>query len=852
MKSECQRGTNERRNDRHRSPRTLPRHAVTALVAALVAIPTAAAEEEADEEPLIEEMVVTATYRDTRLMDTPITISALTDVDIVQKGIQDIHTLYTSIPGFNYKSSTLAFNILSIRGITPFAGGPSPVGAYLNNMPIGSTRGDSGHFRLGLFDLERVEVLKGPQGTLYGEGAMGGAIRYITKQPDTSGFDYSFRGSFEDMAHSGGLGHRIDGMLNVPLGDRAAVRLVAYSRDQKGLIDVPGLRNEDDVNWTEELGGRITFALDATETLRLTAMANIVDTDMGGPGIAFHCYEEVRQDIGINEVPDYPSPGVDCTGDHNAQFARDPYITHKTHPDIRGLDGNTDDYAMYNIGAEWELPFADLIGSWSYIDRTWRGGNEEAPPHVAFLKGLVEGANCFGALPEGVCGVPGTYSSQSAYGLVLTWSERLAYEMRLVSNNTDSAFQWTVGAYVKDDQLDRGDHSPCPSSVPYASVAPEEHCFLQWLFHPDTPVDHQAMIANWLNTAIFAGNRSVEWTEDQSYFGEASYRISDQWEVTVGARYAHVQVRVDTLEAGVNPTNAVLNTFTLDDDKKTSPKVTLTWRPKDDLMIYGTWSHGFRPGVVQSRLVAIIAQLDTIRANNAQAEELYRDLVDAQTVNGDEAESYEIGVKATVADGRLEFHRGALSHRLDRHHRQNLGADTGYSRLGAVSAVVRRQRRLGTIRRAGARASGKAIRHGAVRAWRRLHVDSGYRHGVHRAISSESRATRSMWCRAIASPPRRKSAAYASLAYDFQLAGYNATARVDGYLVTEQFRGGNNERATPGYQTVDVKLLTRRDKYEFAFYVRNLFDEVVAYERNQQGYVFGRARTMGLEFNYNL
>ena len=409
----------------------------------------------------------------------------MTDVDIVQKGIRDVHTLYTSIPGFNYKSSTLAFNILSIRGITPFAGGPSPVGAYLNNMPIGSTRGDSGHFRLGLFDIERVEVLKGPQGTLYGEGAMGGAIRYITKQPDTSGFDYSFRGSFEDMAHSGGVGHRIDGMLNVPLGERAAIRLVAYSRDQKGLIDVPGLRNEKDVNWTEEVGSRITFALDATDALRLTAMANIVDNRHGWPGHRLSLLRRSPRGHRDNEVPDYPSPGVDCTGDHNAQFSRDPYITHKTHPDIRGLDGNIDHYAMYNVGAEWQLPFADLIGSLSYIDRTWRGGNEEAPPHVAFLKSIVEDRNCFGALPDGVCGVPGRYSSQSAYGLVLTWSERWAYELRLVSN-MESRFQWTAGAYFKDDNLDRGDHSPCPRSVPYAAVLPEEHCFLQWLFHPDT------------------------------------------------------------------------------------------------------------------------------------------------------------------------------------------------------------------------------------------------------------------------------------------------------------------------------------------------------------------------------
>ena len=311
------------------------------LAGLALAVPAAAQAPDEDEEP-IEEIVVTATYRDTQLMDTPIAITALTDVDIVQKGMQDIHSLYTSVPGFNYKSSTLAYNILSVRGITPFAGGPSPVGAYLDNVPIGSTRGDSGHLRVPLFDLERVEVLKGPQGTLYGEGAMGGAIRYITKKPDPTGMDFSMRGSVENMAHSDGLSHRIDGMLNIPLGDRAAARLVLYSRDQRGLIDAPGLRDEEDVNWTEDVGGRLTFGLQATDTLSLSAMINTVRSDMGAPGIAFHCYDVLREDVNLVEVPDYPSPGVNCRGDHNAQFARDPYITHKTHPDVRGLDGGFD------------------------------------------------------------------------------------------------------------------------------------------------------------------------------------------------------------------------------------------------------------------------------------------------------------------------------------------------------------------------------------------------------------------------------------------------------------------------------------------------------------------------------
>ena len=831
------------------APRSGFKPCVLFLTCLALAVPAAAqAPADEDEEP-IEEIVVTATYRDTQLMDTPIAITALTDVDIVQKGMQDIHSLYTSVPGFNYKSSTLAYNILSVRGITPFAGGPSPVGAYLDNVPIGSTRGDSGHLRVPLFDLERVEVLKGPQGTLYGEGAMGGAIRYITKKPDPAGMDFSMRGSVENMAHSDGLSHRIDGMLNIPLGDRAAARLVLYSRDQRGLIDAPGLRDEEDVNWTEDVGGRLTLGVEATETLSLSAMINTVRSDMGAPGIAFHCYDVLREDVNLVEVPDYPSPGVNCRGDHNAQFARDPYITHKTHPDVRGLDGGFDNRTIVNLGAEWQLPFADVIVSASYLDQEWQY-DEEAPPHVAFLKGLVERANCFGALGDGICNVPGRYSSQIVYNLVHRWTERYAYEVRMVSN-TEGPLQWTVGAYYKDDDVRRGDHSPCSPSVPYASVDPDQHCFIQWLFHPDTPVQHQAMIANWLNTNIFPGNSSLGFTTERSLFGEASYRLNDQWEITLGVRSADVLVNVDTLEDGTDDPTRIESSFTLDDDRKTSPKVTLTWRPMDDVMIYGTWSHGFRPGVVQSRLISAVARLDAVRATNPQAEELYQQLVDAQTVNGDEAVSIELGLKTTVADGRLGI--TAALYNIDWEDIIVRTSATTPDIPGIVPFPLTYDDNAGTARSQGLELELRGV---LTDEWSWA-LGTSFMWEADIGTASTGNVARVAGSTSVGVQPGNRLPAspeftgYASLVRDFQIAGLNATARVDAYKVTEQFRGGDNERATPGYKTVDLRLLLGREQYEVSFYARNLFDEVVAYERNQQGYVFGRARTLGVEFNYN-
>lgn len=830
---------------RHPFP-NLPSLAIAAACA--VGAPALGEDAEDDEQP-IEEVVVTATYRDTQLMDTPIAITAVTDVEIEQKGMQDIHTLYTSVPGFNYKSSTLAYNILSVRGITPFAGGPSPVGAYMDNVPMGSTRGDSGHLRGVLFDLERVEVLKGPQGTLYGEGAMGGAIRYITNQPDPEGLYYGARASLESMEHSGGIGHRVDGMLNIPLGELAAARVVLYSRDQKGLIDAPGLRDEEDVNWTTEVGGRASVALQATDELSLSAMIQHISADMGAPGIAFHCYDVLRPDVNLVEVPDYPSPGVNCRGDHNAQFSRNPYITHKTHPDVRGLDGGFDDTTLMNLTAEWELPFAELIASASYLDQEWQY-DEEAPPHVAFLKGLVEGANCFGALGDGICNVPGRYSSQIVYNLVHRWTERYAYEVRMVSTG-DSRLRWTVGAYYKDDDARRGDHSPCSPLVPYAAVAPQEHCFIQWLFHPSTPVEHQAMIANWLNTTIFPGNSSLGFTTERSLFGEASYRISDEWEITVGARSADVRVNVDTLEDGTDDPSRVESSFTLDDDRKTSPKVTLTWRPTQDLMVYGTWSHGFRPGIVQSRLISAVNRLDAVRANNPDAEALYQQLVDAQTVEGDEAVSMELGLKTTLADGRLSV--TAALYNIDWEDIIVRTSATTPNIPGIVPFPLSYDDNAGTASSQGLELELRGVISdewswslGSSFMWE-ADIGSASTGNVARVAGSTSVGVQP-GNRLPASP---EFSGYASLVRDFQLAGFDATARLDAYAVTKQFRGGDNERATPGYQSYDARLVLARDQYSVSGYVRNILDEVIAYERNQQGYVFGRARTFGVEFNYH-
>ena len=851
----------------------------TSVAMAVIGMPASAAEEEAEDESesRLEEVVVTATYRDTNLMDTPISITALSEDQIIEKGIHNIFSLYNNIPGLNLKKATSGFNDVTIRGISPYAeGNGSPVGAYLNNMPIGSTNGDAQHFSIPLFDLQRVEVLKGPQGTLYGEGTMGGAIRYITNKPNPAGLDFAIRGSTETMAHSSGFGHRIDGMVNVPIGDLAAVRAILYSRDMKGLIDAPG-RGED-TDWEKETGGRITLGYYPTDTFEAHAMYMDVDMTGGGPAIAFHCYEELRVDVNLIEIPSYPNQ-FDCSGDHNAQFDRDPYITHKAHPTLAGtdLDGTIDEYELLNVDFTWDLPFATLTGNFSKYDRYTKRAGDESPPHVNFSRRFVEDFNCgfspnFSFLPTGECDVStaptinpmtgrgGIMAGQICHSTCISWADGRSYEFRLVSN-TDSRLKWTIGHYFKDAYRFDGTHAPCPDEVPYAGILKtevdgqqfDEHCSLLWLFNPGITPERQATIVRgFLNRFLFSGSRDENYLEETSYFGEVSYAITPQWEVTLGVRVADVQVQVDDYVNGFNPSNTIDTSFRLDDDTKTSPKVGLTWRPNDDWMLYGVWSHGFRPGIVQGAVVNVIAQVEPLRGSSQAAEDLYQFLLGKQTIEGDQAESLELGAKATVADGRLSFTAALFA--IDwtdiiidvESFSPDLPGVSPFPFSYADNAGNAETRGVEfemeahltdtlTLRAAGAWLPTADI--GTASAGNDARVAGSTALGVQ------------VGNRIPASPEFTGSV---SLSYNFEIAGFQATARGEHYFVGEQWRGPDNERVTPSYHKTDTRLTLRRDNYDLAVYLNNAFDQVVAYERNQQGYNFGRARTFGVEVNWRM
>ena len=216
------------------------------------------------------EIIVSATRRDENLQDVALSAYVLSNRTLEQKGVQEFIDIAREIPGLGVTSRTrgaLDIGIRGIRTLTPGTGGPT-VSYYLDEISTPATQ-------LATFDLSRVEVLRGPQGTLFGEGSLGGALRFITNQPDASGFDGRVAANVADIS-AGESSYSVSGMVNIPLvEDSLALRVVGQYQDNGGFIDnVTAGHEEQDVD-DHSLEG-VRAILKWAPTSRLTITPSII------------------------------------------------------------------------------------------------------------------------------------------------------------------------------------------------------------------------------------------------------------------------------------------------------------------------------------------------------------------------------------------------------------------------------------------------------------------------------------------------------------------------------------------------------------------------------------------------
>src|SRR5579859_4921316 len=189
----------------------------------------------------LEEVVVTAQKRESTVETTPISITALTGADLADRGITDIQSVVQSVPGVSMRTSGPGQTELEIRGMTSSGGNSSTVGFYLDDIPLSApASAQNGKVVIdpNLYDLNRIEVLRGPQGTLYGAGSMGGTIKLVPNAPDPKALAASAQAILGGMDGGNSLDRSVSGMLNLPLiSDSLAVRLAASDSHTCGWID---------------------------------------------------------------------------------------------------------------------------------------------------------------------------------------------------------------------------------------------------------------------------------------------------------------------------------------------------------------------------------------------------------------------------------------------------------------------------------------------------------------------------------------------------------------------------------------------------------------------------------------
>ena len=231
---------------------------------------------------VLQEVVVTAQKREEKLHDVPMGVTAITSEELQKQQLVSLEDLQSKVPGLSLTAVQPGETRLTLRGQN-VGGIGSTVTTYIDDTPFGSSNAlANGFFFTGDFDtwdLQRVEVLRGPQGTLYGAGSEGGLLKYVTNPPDPTKFAAAVQAGGEDVAHGEAAGSG-KGMINLPIGDRAAFRLSGYYEGLPGYVNDPSL-GEKNINRGYRDGVRAALLVNLTDNLsiRLNAFGQDLHTD---------------------------------------------------------------------------------------------------------------------------------------------------------------------------------------------------------------------------------------------------------------------------------------------------------------------------------------------------------------------------------------------------------------------------------------------------------------------------------------------------------------------------------------------------------------------------------------------
>ena len=589
-------------------------------------------------------VVVTATRVEVPLQQVPLSISALTGADLEQQGIGNLTELARWMPGFTVvDQGARGSNVIIARGLhtdslngSEFSGNNynNGVATYLGDIPLAVD--------LRLHDIERVEVLLGPQGTLYGAGTLAGAVRYLPRRPDTGLRTFEVRGNLFALAHGGAPGSETGVTFNLPLVSRKlALRgSVDYYTDP-GFIDydyllrTPGtsepepdlsdpgaveanLRSEPDANTEKTVSARLSLLWEATPELS-----------------AIFTYHLQDQQVGARQI------------NHAQSFDTGRYVA--AH---RYLEPNDRRNQLWSLELTWAPHWAELITAVGYSRFAVQGQRDQTDL-------LIQAFGIGGLLPEefpaleqaraldqnvSVADLTTQFRTFSAYTHEDAQEERFNLETRLVSMG-DGPWHWVGGVFFNNYDSSGTSFEFTPGLTEFSGITP----ILGGMPAPE-PVEYYSL-----------DSQSVT---ERALFGEISRDLGDRWRLTTGARW--FGYRIDTGSLTEFPYTPIYNSpFTAfeSDDHGALLKASLSHRFDDQTYAYFTRSEGYRIGggnnfrVCSDEEIALLSDADPGN-DPPQSGCIYEDQA---LISPDRTANYEVGLRRSWNDGRFAA-SGTLFH----------------------------------------------------------------------------------------------------------------------------------------------------------------------------------------------
>lgn len=518
----------------------------------------------------LEEVIVTAQKREENVQTVPVAVSALSQETLRNASMLTMDDISRQVPGFtvtNYNPVTPQPFIRGVGSSPSDAGSDASVGVFIDGVYAGR----AGGYRADMFDIERVEVLRGPQGTLFGRNVAGGALNIISNRPSEE-----FSGELSVTAGDYNL-FGTKGFINGGISDTVSGRFAFSTRNRDGHTDntVTGseLRDEDNNSYR----GRLLW--DASDTVSVLLTAEYNEDELDGP--AARNYDGASPEVVLDRL------GVGFLAASLLPINPDPFKIEA------GQDGFANrEMSGYTAQVDWDTSLGTV---------TWVSGYRES--EYDFNDDLM-----------GIAFTPESGLAPLLTNFAEEESDQFSQELRLSS--VDTELVWTVGVYYLQEDVERLEgFAPLGTAVTYDQVA---------------------------DTTSYAA------------FGQITFPLADQWDLTVGARYSYDEKEFDLIALGTeigfglltpDPSDidagAVPFSSTATEDwSNFSPKVSLEYSPTDDTFVYFTYSEGYKSGGYNGQ------------ATNLTAGET--------PFEPEEVSNYEIGLKTEFWDNKARLNLAAF------------------------------------------------------------------------------------------------------------------------------------------------------------------------------------------------